>query len=64
MQTLVMVDSELPKDQRICLPANGVSNGQAARIVVKLMEEHPAQMSEDDGVLITVALRLAFPCKK
>jgi len=63
MGTLAMLDPWLPKERRACFPENGVTNVQAARIVVKLMKEHPAQMSSDEVVLTTLALQFAFPCK-
>lgn len=63
MGSLAMLNPWLPNEHKICFPENGVTNGQAARIVVKLMKDYPEQMSADEVVLITLALKFAFPCK-
>lgn len=52
-----------PKHLQTCLPDTSVSGNQAARIVVKYLNEHPEQLHMDDGALVLFALQLAFPCK-
>ncbi|MFC1665805.1 Rap1a/Tai family immunity protein, partial [Pseudomonadota bacterium] len=46
-----------------CLPKGGVENGQASRIVVKFLRDHPDQLDEVSVILIIDAFRAAFPCK-
>jgi len=46
-----------------CAP-NSTTNGQAARIVVKYMRDHPEELHMPDSVLTFTALRAAFPCGK
>lgn len=46
-----------------CLPEKGISNGQAARIVVKWLQEHPEELHNDAIVLAMVAFSSAFPCR-
>lgn len=48
---------------KVCLPEGGVENGQAIRILVKHLREHPATLHESGRVLIVVAIAQAFPCK-
>jgi hypothetical protein len=48
----------------VCLPKSGVQNGQAARVLVKYLKEHPEDLHLDSGVLAVLALRDAFPCAK
>lgn len=47
----------------LCVPDEGVLVIKAARIVVKYLNEHPEQLHFQDGVLATLALAEAFPCK-
>lgn len=53
-----------PKAERVaCWPDGGITNGQAARIVVKYLDNNPAKLNKD-GVLLTVlAFSDAYPCK-
>ena len=44
-----------------CAP-NSMTNGQAARIVVKYLRDHPEELHQPDSVLTFTALRAAFPC--
>ena len=46
-----------------CIP-DAIENGQAARIVVKYLKEHPDQLHQDDALLAISALRQAYPCSK
>lgn len=45
-----------------CEPEHGVTNGQAARVVTKYLQEHPEQLHESDSGLAMFALMEAFPC--
>jgi hypothetical protein len=44
--------------------ANGVTNGQSLRVVVKFLQDHPEKLNERDTTLIREALAQAFPCSK
>jgi len=44
-----------------CVP-RGVLSGQAARVVVKYLQEHTEKLHEDGVTLIMLALKAAFPC--
>ena len=46
-----------------CVPNNGLPASQGLRIVVKWLHEHPGRLHQPSGVLITLALEEAFPCK-
>jgi hypothetical protein len=47
-----------------CLPENGISNGQAVRIVVKHLRDHPEVLHHEAAMLAISAFREAFPCKE
>lgn len=47
-----------------CLPAGGINNGQAARIVVKYLKEHPEKLHENESVLAIAAFVEAYPCSR
>ena len=44
-----------------CQP-DGTTTGQAARIVVKYLRDHPEELHKHDSVLAFTALKAAFPC--
>ncbi len=48
---------------RVCLPANGLENNQAIRIIVKYLREHPEQLHESGRVSVVAAIGGAFLCK-
>ena len=54
----------LKSDAQFCLPELGISNGQAARIVVKHLRDYPEELHRNEFVLAIWALNVAFPCKK
>ena len=47
----------------VCRP-DGVTSGQALRVVVQYIEQRPARMHEDFEKLALEALRVAWPCKQ
>ena len=53
----------LRKNALFCSPNSNITNGQAARIVVKYMKEHPEVLHEPDFAVTINALIEAFPCK-
>jgi hypothetical protein len=46
-----------------CTPESGIKNGQAARIVVKYLMEHPETLHENESFLAVSALKEAYPCQ-
>jgi len=40
----------------------GVSLGQEVRVVVKYLNDHPAELDEDGAILVAEALHRAWPC--
>lgn len=47
-----------------CLPNDGISNGQAARIVIKFYQENPEHLHEPAALGTIYALSKAFPCRR
>lgn len=47
----------------ICLPANGISNDQLARIVTKWLRDNPEHLHESGRMETMIALAKAFPCQ-
>ena len=47
----------------VCVPAAGIENDQAARIVVKYLRQHPERLHESGRILLITAIAEAFPCK-
>lgn len=45
-----------------CAPSN-VSTGQAVRVVVKYLRDNPERLNMPAAILVTDAVRNAFPCK-
>ena len=46
----------------ICLPDTGLSNEQAARVVVKYLRDHPELLHLHELLIVIPALKAAFPC--
>lgn len=62
--TLALLKSDLSPDTRVCFPENGrFTNFQAARIVVKFLEDHPDMLHMNETLLSVYAFRQAFPCR-
>jgi hypothetical protein len=53
----------LDKKALFCLPESGITNGEAARTVVKYLKNHPEKLHETDFILAFHALREVYPCK-
>lgn len=62
--TLGYVNSYLRSDLKICWPKGGIQNGQAIRILVKYLNEHPADLNDDQTLLTMVAFKDAYPCNQ
>ena len=60
--TIIFFDAFQVTQSIVCLPEDGISNGQAAKVVIKYLEEHPEQLHVADSGLAFLALMDAFPC--
>ncbi len=60
----LMVETGVSKkgDPYFCAP-DGIQVGQAVRVVVKYLQDHPEQLHARGIVLAVAALQKAFPCK-
>lgn len=45
-----------------CPPRQGIETGQAARIVLKFLQDHPEKLHQPDSLIAIEAIRDAFPC--
>lgn len=63
MDTLTIVNSSLPRHEQVCYPPQGIQYGQAVRIVVKYLNDHPTELHRDAASLTVAALRVAYPCE-
>lgn len=50
------------KERLICLPPEGINNGQAGRVVVKYLESNPEKLHKNGTILAFFAIAEAFPC--
>ena len=50
--------------RNVCTPERGVSNSQAARLLVKYLRENPQTLHESGRMSLYIALGKAFPCPK
>jgi hypothetical protein len=59
----VRVGSKTHAESLACSPQEGITTGQAVRVVIKYLHDHPEQLHRDAHILVVEALRIAFPCK-
>ena len=61
-----MIDAEkYLKDAGVnlfCLPNGGISTQQAARIVLKYLNDHPEELHREPRTLVYLSLYNAYPC--
>jgi hypothetical protein len=60
--TVRLVDSD-HRSSLPCAPAEGLTTGQAMRVVLKYLNSHPETLHKSAQLLVVLALREAFPCK-
>jgi len=60
---MMLMESLLDKSRRTCFPENGIKNDQAVRVVLKYLNDHPAELHQDQTYLTFMALRDAYRCK-
>ena len=63
VKQLLYKQESFTQERNICFPETGISNGQAARIVVNFSSEHPEKLQEHKLDLVLEAFAHAFPCK-
>jgi|SRR5208337_786732 len=51
----------LPK--MYCLPKGGIELGQAMRVTVKWLHDHPEKLHFAGDILVVMAMKDGFPCK-
>jgi Rap1a immunity proteins len=51
-----------PEHHHICLPAGGIENEQATRVITRWLQSHAADLYLPARLHVIVALRQAFPC--
>lgn len=52
------------KDGGFCIPEEGYTVEQGAKVMMKYFDKHPEQLNEEIIVLWARAFQQAFPCKK
>ncbi len=58
-----MYEVSLRKNALFCTPNSKITNGEAAKIVVNYLKEHPEMQHEPDFAITINALLEAFPCR-
>lgn len=58
----IIYEVMLEKEALFCMPKTGIQNGQAARIVVKYLKNHPEKLHQKEIFLIVAAFQEAFTC--
>jgi hypothetical protein len=53
-----------PTTPLICLPFGGIKVNEGMRVIVKYLQENPANLHLDADVVGFMALKHAFPCKQ
>lgn len=62
--TILVLNESVTSNMKTCSPADGTTNIQKARVVVKYLQEHPDQLHLPASMLTVIAYMGAFPCKK
>jgi len=61
-QATINLSNGLAEPYRFCAP-KGVANGQAIRVFLKYLNEHPEVTHNDAGTLAVRAFKAAWPCQ-
>lgn len=59
----ILYADQLKQSDRICFPNEKFTTGQAARIVVKYLDNHPELLNQEQTDLVVASFKNAFPCK-
>ncbi len=62
VKQLLYKHESFTRERNICFPEVGISNGQAARIVVNYLNEYPEKLQEHKLDLVLESFTNAFPC--
>lgn len=60
----VMETNAKPKKPLYCLPENGLTNIQMARVLTTYFKKYPKRLQESARLQVVSALTSVFPCKK
>jgi hypothetical protein len=60
-QVLIYQQEQLSPAARVCFP-KGMTNGQGVRIVLKYLEDNPAELQRPGSSLVYEAYKAAYPC--
>ena len=63
IKQMLYEESSLMQKRNICFPDLGISNGQAARIVVNFIDEFPDKLNNHKLDITLDSFSYAFPCK-
>ncbi|MBK5436655.1 hypothetical protein HX819_27700 [Pseudomonas sp. D6002] len=61
--TLVLARIASPETIAICIPREGFTMGQAAKVLLKYFDDHPESLHENASMLAIQAYKAAYPCK-
>lgn len=62
--TIAVLQTGLPAGKaQVCWKESGMSNIQGAKIIIKYLDDHPNQLSENQTAVTMYAFKEAFPCK-
>ncbi len=61
--TSVRVEGDSHRSRLPCVPIEGLTSGQAVRVVTKYLNAHPERLHRDAHILVVEALREALPCQ-
>jgi hypothetical protein len=60
---MYIMETLIDKNRRTCFPEKGIGDAQAIRIVLKYLNDHPADLHQDQTYLAFMAFRDAYRCK-
>lgn len=60
----IMAEKQGASGTGVCLPRLSIEHGQAVRVVLKWLKDHPNRLHENSVVLTLSAFQEAFPCSK
>lgn len=62
-ELLPFVNEGLDSVHKVC-PPSAITNGQAAKIIVKYLQQNPEKLHLNGTALTIMALQNAYPCKR
>jgi hypothetical protein len=61
--TIRIMNHGMPDYLKACIPQSGISNEQAARLVIDYLVEHPSELHKNGALLAWEALMGTFQCE-